>query len=146
MNFEISNLLLEKKFEQLSDLKKLEKPPEGWIKAICQALWITSSQFAKKLGITQPRVIEMQKNEMNLKLSTMQKIADAFGFEFIYAFVPKTSIKAIRYNQAEKKAKIILEIMNRDMSLQQRRVLNKALLKEITEDFLYSKQRIWDED
>lgn len=148
MDFDISQVLLNEKFEQLSVLKKFKKPPEGWLKTICQALGMTSSQMAQKIGVTQPRIVEMQKNETGLKLRTMQKIADALGFEFVYALVPKTSLKEIRYNQAKKKAKIMLEEVNLGDTMPKiGKVLGRTLLESITADLLQGKTvRIWDED
>lgn len=138
---------LDKIFEQFSGLLNFKMPPAGWIKTISQALGMNSTQLAKKLGVTQPRIVSMEKNEMNLKLSTMQKIADALGCEFVYAFIPKTSFKEIRYNQAKKKAKEILKEFNHNISIKGEKALNKALLDSISDDiFQAEKAKIWDED
>ncbi len=131
----------------LSGLINFKIPPAGWIKTISQALGMNSTQLAKKLGVSQPRIVEMEKNEINLKLSTMQKIADTLGCEFVYAFIPKTSFKEIRYKQAKKKAKIMLKEFNRIIPTKGEKALNKALLDSIINDlFDAEKARIWDED
>lgn len=145
MDSKITLASLDKIFKQFSGLLNFKMLPAGWIKTISQALGMNSTQLAKKLGVTQPRVVSMEKNEMNLKLSTMQKIAEALGCEFVYAFVPKTSFKEIRYNQAKKKAEEIMKKCN--LSIKGEKALNKAILDIITDDiFKLTKAKIWDED
>jgi transcriptional regulator with XRE-family HTH domain len=78
----------QKKFDNLKKVTK-EKPLQGWIKTIRELLSMTTAQFSKKLKISQPRLVFMEKNEKNLKLSTMEKIADELNCDFVYALVPR---------------------------------------------------------
>ncbi len=38
---------------------------------------MTAMQLANRLGVTQPRISAMEKNEKNMKISTMEKVAAA---------------------------------------------------------------------
>ena len=98
----------QKKFDSLKNVA-IEKPLQGWLKTIREFLGMTSTQFAKKIQVSQSRVINMEQNEKNLKISTMERIADSLDCDFIYAFVPRENIETIFYNQARKKALKILK-------------------------------------
>ena len=49
-------------------LKKvmIEIPPQGWLKTIREFLGMTTTQLAKRVGVSQPRVFAMEKNEKNI--------------------------------------------------------------------------------
>ena len=108
---------------------------------------MTTTQLAKKLGISQPRIVTMEKNEKNVKISTMERIADALNCDFSYAFVPRENINDIIYNQAKKKAQKILNKVNKNMGLENQLAKTDDLLKDIIEELLDGNiARIWDED
>ena len=101
----------------------------------------------KRLEISQPRIIAMEKNERNVKISTMERIADTLNCDFSYAFVPRENIDDIVYNQAKKKAQKILDKVNKNMGLENQLVKTDELLKDIIEELLDGNiARIWDED
>ena len=119
---------------------------QGWIKTIRELLGMTTIQFSKKLKISQPRLVFMEKNEKNLKLSTMEKIADELNCDFVYALVPREKINNIIYNRAKQKALQIITKVNNNMSLENQLSENKEILEETIEDLLNKKiTRIWDD-
>ena len=136
----------QKKFDNLKKVTK-EKPLQGWIKTIRELLSMTTAQFSKKLKISQPRLVFMEKNEKNLKLSTMEKIADELNCDFVYALVPREKINDTIYNRAKQKALQIIKKVNNNMSLENQLSENKEILEETIEDLLNKKiTKIWDED
>lgn len=84
----------------------------GWIKAIREALGMTSGDLASRVGVNQSRIIHMEKAESdgNIKISTLKKIADALDMDFVYGFVPQTSLNEMVNQQAKK---IALQKMGR---------------------------------
>ena len=82
---------LDKRFSSLRSLAKSQRPPKGWLRAIRDALGMTTSQFAKRLGVSQPRIIELEKSEVDgsVTLQTLQRAAEALGCRLVYALVPK---------------------------------------------------------
>lgn len=52
---------------------------------------MTGVQLARRMGVTPPRIVEMEKDELagSLTLRSLQKAAEALGCEFVYALVPK---------------------------------------------------------
>jgi len=135
--------------EKFNNLKKvrIEKPLQGWIKTIRELLGMTTTQFSNKLKISQPRLVFMEKNEKNLKLSTMEKIADELNCDFVYALIPRENINDIIYNRAKQKALQIVTKVNNNMMLENQLSENKEILEETIEELLNKKiTKIWDED
>ena len=125
----------------------IARPQQGWLKTIREFLGMTTTQLAKRLEISQPRIVAMEKNERNVKISTMERIADVLNCDFSYAFVPRENIDDIIYNQAKKKAQKILDKVNKNMGLENQLAKTDDLLKDIIEELLDGNiARIWDED
>ena len=146
-----SKTILRRKYQKKFDaLKKvmIEVPPQGWLKTIREFLGMTTTQLAKRIGVSQPRVFAMEKNEKNIKISTMERIADALDCDFVYAIVPREKFDDIIYKQAQKKAKKILTKFNKNMELKNQLDEKDALdtiLKDIVKDLLYKNARkLWD--
>ena len=136
----------QKKFDTLRKTI-ITRPQQGWLKTIREFLGMTTTQLAKRLEISQPRIIAMEKNERNVKISTMERIADTLNCDFSYAFVPRENIDDIIYNQAKKKAQKILDKVNKNMGLENQLAKTDELLKDIIEELLDGNiARIWDED
>ncbi len=136
----------QKKFDALKNAI-IERPPQGWLKTIREFLGMTTTQLAKKINVAQPRVINLEKNEKNTKISTMERIADALNCDFVYAFIPRENIDDIIYNQAKKKALKILSKVHTNMSLENQLVDSDELVEDIINDLLDDNiSRIWDEE
>ena len=136
----------QKKFEALKKAI-ISRPQQGWLKTIREFLGMTTTQLAKRLEISQPRIVAMEKNERNVKISTMERIADVLNCDFTYAFIPREHIDDIIYNQKKKKAQKILDKVNKNMELENQLVKTDDLLKDIIEELLDGNiARIWDED
>lgn len=136
----------QKKFDSFKQIVK-EKPLQGWIKTLRELLGMTTVQFSKKLKVSQPRLAFMEKNEKNLKISTMEKIADELNCDFVYALVPREKINDIIYNKAKQKALNIVNKVNYNMSLENQLSENNEVLEDVVDDLLSKKiTKIWDED
>ena len=142
--------ILRRSYQKKFDLFRkaiIARPQQGWLKTIREFLGMTTTQLAKRLEISQPRIVAMEKNERNVKISTMERIADTLNCDFSYAFVPRENIDNIIYNQAKKKAQKILDKVNKNMGLENQLAKTDDLLKDIIEELLDGNiARIWDED
>ena len=142
--------ILRRSYQKKFDLFRkaiIARPQQGWLKTIREFLGMTTTQLAKRLEISQPRIVAMEKNEINVRISTMERIADTLNCDFSYAFVPRENIDDIIYNQAKKKAQKILDKVNKNMGLENQLVKTDDLLKDIIEELLDGNiARIWDED
>lgn len=134
----------QKKFDALKKVI-IETPPQGWLKTIREFMGMTTTQLAQKIGVTQPRVVSMEKNEKNIKISTMERIADALNCDFVYTFIPRENIEDIIYNQAKKKAIKILDKVNHNMGLENQLANTDELLEDLIKELLDGNiARIWD--
>lgn len=83
------------------------RPPAGWIRAIRDALGMSGGDLAKRLGVSQPRVAQLEKAEVSgdIKIATLERVADALGCDLVYALVPRSgSLEADVRTQARAKA------------------------------------------
>ena len=136
---------LDKKTSDLKSAKNIVPQSSGWIKTVREAIGMTVSQLATRLGVTQPRITKMESNEGNLKLSTMKKAAEAMNCEFVYYFKPKTTFQNLVDEQAQKKAAEVLKTVNMNMALENQEIAEDEAVKDFATDLINTKiKQIWD--
>ena len=136
---------LDKKTSDLKSAKNIVLQSSGWIKTVREAIGMTVSQLAARLGVTQPRITKMESNEDNLKLSTMKKAAEAMNCEFVYYFKPKTTFQNLVDEQAQKKAAEVLKTVNVNMALENQEIAEDEAVKDFASDLINTKiKQIWD--
>lgn len=136
---------LDKKTSDLKSAKNIVPQSSGWIKTVREAIGMTVSQLATRLGVTQPRITKMESNEDNLKLSTMKKAAEAMDCEFVYYFKPKTTFQNLVDEQAQKKAAEVLKTVNVNMALENQEIAEDEAVKDFASDLINTKiKQIWD--
>lgn len=136
---------LDKKTFDLKSAKNIVPQPSGWIKTVREAIGMTVSQLAARLGVTQPRITKMESNEDNLKLSTMKKAAEAMNCEFVYYFKPRTTFQNLVDEQAQKKAAEVLKTVNVNMALENQEIAEDEAVKDFASDLINTKiKQIWD--
>jgi len=121
MSYWDKKLVREQVDKKLLRLKALpEKPSIGWIKTLREALGMTAVQFGKRIGVRQSRITQIEKSEIegNLKLATMEKIADGLGMKFVYGFVSQEGLEDIIRTQAKKLALQRMKTLDHTMRLE----------------------------
>ena len=135
---------LDKKTSDLKSAKNIVPQSSGWIKTVREAIGMTVSQLAARLGVTQPRITKMESNEDNLKLSTMKKAAEAMNCEFVYYFKPRTTFQNLVDEQAQKKAVEVLKTVNVNMALENQEIAEDKAVKDFASDLINKKiKQIW---
>lgn len=133
------------KIGNIAQLRDAQPPKQGWISAVRQALGMTAKQLAERVGLSQPRIAKMELNENNLKISTMKKIAEGLDCDFVYGFVPKSSLQETINRQARKKAEEILANVNTNMALEDQLVDDPHILTDVADEMIAKNiKRIWD--
>lgn len=136
---------LDKKTSGLKSADNIVSRGSGWINTVREAIGMTASQLAARLGVTQPRITKMEANEEKLKLSTMKKTAEAMNCEFVYYFKPKTTFQNLVEEQAEKKAEEILKTVNLNMALENQAISAEDAVKDFAADLINTKiKKIWE--
>ena len=129
----------------LAQLRDAQPPKQGWISAVRQALGMTAKQLAERVGLSQPRIAKMELNENNLKISTMKKIAEGLDCDFVYGFIPKSSLQETINRQARKKAEAILLNVNTNMALEDQLADDPNILTDVADEMIAKNiKRIWD--
>ena len=136
---------LSTKMGNLAKLRNVVSGKQGWISSVRQALGMTARQLAGRLGLSQPRVAKMEINEDNLKISTMKKIAEGLDCDFVYGFVPKTSLQDTIDRQARKKASDVLSKVNANMALEDQLAQDPHIMVDLANEMIAKNiKQIWD--
>lgn len=98
---------LDKRLSLLTETSSLAPPPRGWIRAIREALGMTTAQLAKRLGVSQPRVIDIEKAEARrtITLDSLERAARALHCRLVYALVPNKPLDDL----VEERARLLAE-------------------------------------
>ncbi len=97
-----------------------EPPPRGWIRAVRDALGMSSTELASRMGISQSRIPEIERGEVagSLKVDTLERAAHALDCEVVYALVPRTSLEESVRAQARRTAEARLAGIRHNMRLE----------------------------
>lgn len=87
---------LDERFKALGPVTRYSSPVRGWIKAVREALGMTTAQLAKRLGMKQPSVVAIEQSEAKgtIELATLRRVAEALDCTLVYALVPNKSLEA----------------------------------------------------
>ena len=120
----IARRQLDKRLNPLRDSESLMRPPRGWIKAIREALGMTTVQLGKRIGVSQPRVVQIEKAETNgtITLDSIQRAARALDCRLVYALLPKTSLELLVIERATKLAESRMKSTSHSMALEEQSV------------------------
>ena len=98
---------LDKRLNLLRDSYAITRPPRGWIKAIREALGMTTAQLARRIGVSQPRVVAIEKAEKNasITLDSLERAARALDCQVVYALIPRKPLNDL----VEERVRIVAE-------------------------------------
>ena len=115
---------LDKRLNLLKNVGLMARPPRGWIKAIREALGMTTAQLAKRLGVSQPRVLAIEKAEVSgsIKMESVERAARALDCRLVYALVPRKPLESLVEDRARELAKKRLRATSHSMALEDQRV------------------------
>jgi len=107
------------------------RPPKGWVRAIRDALGMTSRQLAKRMGLSQPTIVALEKSESadTVTLKSLRQAAEALDCELVYALVPRTSLNETVRKRARALAQQKLARMHHTMRLEDQ-AMNRDHLEE----------------
>lgn len=116
----IARRQLDQRLNRISDAEALARPPRGWIKAIREALGLTTAQLGRRLGVSQPRVVAIEKAEREgaITLASLERAAHALDCRLVYALVPRRPLEDMVRERAELRARQHLESASHSMALE----------------------------
>lgn len=86
---------LDSRLDALRSKNTLTRPPKGWLRAIRDALGMTTRQVARRAGVSQPTVTswEQSENRDTITLGKLRQAAEALNCELVYALVPRKPLE-----------------------------------------------------
>src|SRR3979409_238970 len=111
---------LDQRFKALRPLARSPRPTKGWLRAIRDALGMTSAQLAQRRGVSQPRIIELEKSEASgtVTLNTLQRAAEALGCRLVYTLLPEKPLEETVRERANQLAQRQLTAVQQTMRLE----------------------------
>jgi predicted DNA-binding mobile mystery protein A len=142
---------LDRRFAEMRPFTaRAARPPRGWIRALREALGMTTAQLARRMGVKQPRVTELEKAEVAgaVTLQTLERAAEALGCRLVYALVPHHPLDKTLRARAAVAAEAHLAAIEQSMRLEAQGVDQKGerqrLRSKLVEDMLKRPARLWD--
>jgi len=70
---------------------QLPRPPKGWIRALREAMGVSSGELARRLQANRSLASQQEKAEVEdrITLRSLRACADALDCDLVYAFVPR---------------------------------------------------------
>jgi predicted DNA-binding mobile mystery protein A len=141
---------LDAKFVDGSVRAIADRPVRGWIRAVRDSLGMNTRQLAARMGQSQSAVTQLERSEVDgrARLDSLRRAADALGCDFVYAFVPRSSLDAIVRDRALELARQDLTSIDRTMRLEAQALEESELEQRIANYAarLVSEGRLWDEE
>lgn len=102
---ELARKNLDRKLSSLRDTQ-LVRPLGGWIRAIRDALGMTSRQLADRMRLAQSRVVALEQAEASgaTTLKSLREAAEALDCRLVYALVPNLPLDETMRRRAREKA------------------------------------------
>jgi predicted DNA-binding mobile mystery protein A len=140
---------LDARFHDHNILAFTERPTRGWVRAIRDALGMSSRQLAARMDISQPAVAQLERSEADgvVQLDTLRRAADALECDLVYVLVPRASLDEVVRNRARTVARADIATVDRTMRLEQQGLTIDQLERRI-DDYatkLITAGRLWDE-
>lgn len=143
---------LDKRLSLLQNTELFARPPRGWLKAIREALGMTTAQLGRRLGVTQSRAVAIEQAEIksSITLNSLEKAANALDCRLVYALVPRKSLEGLVEERASVLAKKRLKSTSHSMALEAQDVDTadesqqlKILTKQLTEK---AGSKLWEDE
>lgn len=90
-----SRARLDERLAHFGPAERYRPPSRGWIKAIREALGMSTAQLAKRLGVRQPSIVDLERSEEkgSIELATLRRVAEALDCNLVYALVPNQPLE-----------------------------------------------------
>lgn len=127
---------MDERLELFRPIAAMEKPPQGWIKAIRTSLKMSIRQYAMRLGIAANSTKDIEQREKlgTISLNALAAAAKALDLKLVYGFVPlEGSLDAMITKKAREVSKVIVMRTDTTMRLENQQAKKERLEKAIAE-------------
>jgi predicted DNA-binding mobile mystery protein A len=104
--------------------RPIPAPSRGWVRAIRDALGMSTRELASRMGLTSSAISKLEANEASgvVSLDTLRRAASALGCRLEYALVPEVPLDEMVRAQALRKAHEVLDPVGHTMALEDQSV------------------------
>jgi len=123
---------VQESLEPFSGLVNLAIPRMGWIRAIRDAIGLSSRKLAKRLDCSQANITKIEKSEREgtITLNTLEKAAQALNCKLVYCLIPEEPLEQMLENRARAIARKKIEYINHSMILEDQGLTPKQLKQQ----------------
>lgn len=129
-----------------------ERPRAGWLKAVREALGMTSQQLAKRMKLkNHASILKFEKGEVDgsITLDVLERSAQALGCKLIYAIVPESgSFDDLVEARARAVASDVVKRVSHSMKLENQATAKSQQMNQVSELAAELKEkldsRLWD--
>ncbi|MFP6740162.1 MAG: mobile mystery protein A [Alphaproteobacteria bacterium] len=120
---------LDRRYATLPPIDRFSAPGRGWVRAIRDALGMTGTQLASRMGITPPSLSALERSETRgtIRMSTLRKAAAALDCDLVYAIIPRQPLEESIRNRARALALRQLGDVARTMELEAQGVTDESV-------------------
>lgn len=132
----------------LVDAEILKVPKNGWIRAIREAISMSQTQLARRMGVSQQAVHNLERAEVDksITLARLQRAADALGCELTYTLVPRKPLQTLVTDQSLKRAKQKMKRVNRSQALEASAGASTSMINDLAREMAMNRPAdLWDE-
>jgi predicted DNA-binding mobile mystery protein A len=106
--------------QRLVGLDLGQSPPRGWIRAIREALGMTTGELGQRMGLSQSRVSQLERSEElgSIRLDTLGRAAQALNCQVRYVFLPNEPLEDMVQRQARVRAQAEVDVVTHTMALE----------------------------
>lgn len=142
---------LDRQFAELAVASTLARPRLGWIRAVRDALGMSSRDLGRRMGISQPSVTALEQGEVadSIRLGSLRRAADAMECELVYFLVPRVSLDDFLTRQALMQADRRLRRVAHHMRLEDQAVDPvdaDSQLVDLAQSIVDSGKGIWNDE
>jgi predicted DNA-binding mobile mystery protein A len=105
----------------------ISRPPKGWVRAIREAIGVSSGELAQRMGTSRQLWLQQEKAEAEgrITLRSLRTLANALDCDLVYALVPRAgSMQELIENRARTQAKRNVLGVEHSMALEDQAVGN----------------------
>jgi len=121
------------KVDQLIDIKKINRPKEGWVRTLRKTLGMSSPQLAARLDVSKSQVSQMERMEAEdrITLKQLRRVADTLDCDLVYALVPRKPVENMIRDRARLKAEKLVSKTDVQMKLEAQQLTNEKLQEQV---------------
>lgn len=141
-----ARVALDRRLGDLGPPSRYRVPPRGWVRAIRDALGMTTADLGARMGVTGQSASELERSERagRVRLDTLERAAQAMDCTFVYAFIPNGTLEQTVQGQAVAAARESAARARHSMALEDQRPEGPAReLVRMLADELIRTGRIW---